>query len=558
MFELFISFIIILSIVFSSGLIFSKIIFHNSNNKINLFEIGLLGVFFYIFLSFIIHFFLPLSKIVNLIVCSSLLLIATSKLDKEILNDLIKNKLVIFFSFILVIIMSLKYKPNEDYGFYHLPYIINLVSEKIIFGLSNLQPQYAWNSTWLNFSSNFYLPIIGLKGTQLSNSILYFFSVGLFLHKLFIDNNKKDLTVFFLYSILTYVLIKFARISEHGFDFPANLFLLISFFYFIQIFKKKNFISEKDLILFLIFSKLSITIKLNTIPLVLLLFATFINLLIKKYNFSKITLPLIFISLFFTFWLIQQFIYTSCLLPFVEFTCLKSSAWFNKELIEALKNMTGAINKSYWQYTGTLSEIEYSKNFNWVSTWFNRNKIEISEHLLAILIPLFILIILNLKNFTKRKNNYVFQIHNYLNFYILLFILAGLLMWFLKSPVYRFGMPYIFLASIFLIFTIIKFFFQKIELKKGILLLICLSFTFNISKNLIRIFKLTDQNTVWPNIINVNYSTKKIGEFEINYPDSKIKSTQHNLCWSVPFICDINKGTNIEIKKKSNYFIIIK
>ena len=83
MFELFISFIIILSIVFSSGFIFSKIIFHNSNNKINLFEIGLLGVFLY-FLSFIIHFFLPLSKIVNLIVCSSLLLIATSKLDKEI------------------------------------------------------------------------------------------------------------------------------------------------------------------------------------------------------------------------------------------------------------------------------------------------------------------------------------------------------------------------------------------------------------------------------------------------------------------------------------------
>ena len=42
-------------------------------------------------------------------------------------------------------------------------------------------------------------------------------------------------------------------------------------------------------------------------------------------------------------------------------------------------------------------------------------------------------------------------------------ILAGLLMWFLKSPVYRFGMPYIFLASIFLIFTIIKFFFQKLN-----------------------------------------------------------------------------------------------
>ena len=35
--------------------------------------------------------------------------------------------------------MFIKYKPNEDFGYYHLPYITNLINQKIIFGLSNLQ-----------------------------------------------------------------------------------------------------------------------------------------------------------------------------------------------------------------------------------------------------------------------------------------------------------------------------------------------------------------------------------------------------------------------------------
>ena len=40
--------------------------------------------------------------------------------------------------------MTIKYKPHEDFGFYHLPYIINLISEKVIFGMSIIQPQFAF------------------------------------------------------------------------------------------------------------------------------------------------------------------------------------------------------------------------------------------------------------------------------------------------------------------------------------------------------------------------------------------------------------------------------
>ena len=104
-----------------------------------------------------------------------------TKKNKDNFN-LIKNLdlKIISVSLLVVFLMTLKYKPNEDYGYYHLPYIINLTSEKIIFGLANLQPQFAWNSSWLNFSSLFNLPFIELKGTQLSNSVLYFFTIAFF------------------------------------------------------------------------------------------------------------------------------------------------------------------------------------------------------------------------------------------------------------------------------------------------------------------------------------------------------------------------------------------
>ena len=57
-------------------------------------------------------------------------------------------------------------------------------SDKIIFGLSNLQPQFGWNSSWFNFSSLFYLPLLKIKGTQLSNSLLFFFVIYFFIKEI--------------------------------------------------------------------------------------------------------------------------------------------------------------------------------------------------------------------------------------------------------------------------------------------------------------------------------------------------------------------------------------
>ena len=56
------------------------------------------------------------------------------------------DSIILSVSILIVLIMTIGYKPN-DYGYYHLPYIINMISDKIIFGLSNIQVNFAWNSS---------------------------------------------------------------------------------------------------------------------------------------------------------------------------------------------------------------------------------------------------------------------------------------------------------------------------------------------------------------------------------------------------------------------------
>lgn len=66
------------------------------------------------------------------------------------------------------------HKPNEDWGYYHLPYLINFTSEKVIFGLSTLHANQGWNSMWLNFTATFNLPLLSINAFHLANIIFFF------------------------------------------------------------------------------------------------------------------------------------------------------------------------------------------------------------------------------------------------------------------------------------------------------------------------------------------------------------------------------------------------
>ena len=558
MIEIFFYLIFFISLIFLSGLCCLKYIFKLDVTLFRFSEIGLIGITFFTFLSFLIHFFFPLNTNINLITTVILFLFGIFRNSYYLIQILKKNYLILIISLFIVFLMTLNYNPHEDYGYYHLPYIINLTSEKIIFGLSNLQPQFGWNSSWLNLSAMFYLPILGLNGVHMSNPILFFFVLCLFIETAYSKKNENRLSRYFLIILSFYIIIKFSRISAHGFDFPANIFLLLSFYYFLKLNETyDNFKLEKYFIIILIFSTLALTIKLSTFVAPLIVFASLFIIKVKNIKKKTITKSLLFCLSLFLFWVIQQFIYSGCFVPMFEFTCIKSVNWYTLDISNSIKAVTGAVNKSFRDYTGTLTQEEYLNNFNWVSTWFNRNKTEFFEHLSAFLIPFLVIFIFNFKYLYISKKNYLGIKNKNILIITLLFTFIGLSFWFVKSPVIRFGIPYLYVSSFFFIIYFLKYIFKiNLTIKRGILITLFLSLTFNASKNLNRVLNFENRESYWPKILKVEYSSKKIDNFSINFPDSKIISNQHQYCWSIPFICHIDSGNGINIYKKNEYIFI--
>ena len=559
MFEIFISLILSIFLVFSAGIISSKYLLRLNLDNFEIYELGFIGIFFLVFLSFIFHFFFALNVQINSFLFVIILVLFLINIKKFLFFIKSINLTFVSVSLLVVFVMTLKYKPNEDYGYYHLPYIINLVSEKIIFGLSNIQVNFAWNSTWLNFSSLFYLPLLKLKGTQLTNSVLFFFVIYFFLKESLNKENFLKLSHSFVFVFSCYVLIKFARISEHGFDFPANFYLIIAFYYFLKIFEDTNNSQiKKNFILLILFSIFCVTIKLSTFASPILVISSFILILKKKIKIDFLILPILFFSFFILFWFFQQFIYSGCIVPFFKFTCFESLVWYSDGITNAVGNATGLVNKSFNEYKGNLSSEEYLNNFNWASTWFERNRIEFLEHFAAFIVPFILILIFNFKSNFKNENHLALEPKPIKLLYstIVLFIIIGISIWFLKSPVIRLGIPYLLLFTFFTLSLILKIFnFKYLKVKNGIKFILVLALFFNISKNLIRI-KNSDTNTYWPKILTFNYSYNLVDKFKIYYPDSGQSYHKTKYCWSIPFICHMNGGENLKFQKILNYIVI--
>ena len=73
------------------------------------------------------------------------------------LRELFNKKNIYFLIIIIFFIpMFLTQKYHEDFGYYHLPYALGFLEEKVIFGYSNIDKTYVYNSIWLNLYSIFF------------------------------------------------------------------------------------------------------------------------------------------------------------------------------------------------------------------------------------------------------------------------------------------------------------------------------------------------------------------------------------------------------------------
>ena len=542
--ELLVFFIIVILISFSFSGIGSLISFDKKSDFfINIF----FGFIATSLLVTFIHFFFK----INFLISGSIFLLGIISFfwKKKYLILFEKKTFILFFivTFLLLpICISQKY--HEDFGYYHLPYSLAFLEEKIVFGFANIEIANVYNSIWLNLYPLFFIGNKNFDFLTLPSFLLFLSFIIFSIRNIIKRKDQIKNSDYYLVVTLFYFLLKFTRLSEFGVDFPAIIFSALSIYYFIKFYETKENLEKETFFYFnLTFSIFSILIKLSMAIVIILpiylYFSNFKNM--KFYIFSFKFLIIIFLCLVF---FIQQFIYTGCLLFPTNLTCLNVS-WFNPDHIDLSKKIE-LINKSYSLAKDIYSPEEYLSNFNWLLFWIKRNSVEIMEHLLTMILPLLMFVFVLKKG---PETNVVFQERLILGF----FVASGFLFWLNYSPVLRFAI-HIFITLVFLFFSSILI--SREFSKKKFLIFISVFLIFSFSKNILRINNtemlfLGIQKIENEYILNNKISNKYAN---IYYPDVKKNSKngwQGRLCWSTPFICSYN---SLDVKKKNGYLIINK
>ena len=519
----------------------------NRNSKPNFcidffFGLIILSLFVTVF-----HFFFRVYILLNisLFILGLILFFKASYFDY--FKDQKKTNIRYLIIILVLIPIYISQKYHEDFGYYHLPYALAFLEEKIVFGFANIDQTYVYNSIWLNLTSIFFFEDKNFDFLTLPSFILFLIFI-IFLFKSLFKEKTAEVSDYYLLIILFYFILKFTRISEFGVDIPAIIFSILSIYYFLKYFETDE-ISKKKIIFFynVAFSIFSILIKLSTVPILFLtLYLYFKNFQdLKFYIFSYKFLIIYFLFLVF---FAQQFIYTGCLFFPTNVTCFDVS-WFNENYINLSKKIE-LINKTYSLNREIYSPEEFLRNFNWFPYWIKRNYIEILEHLITIILPILIFI-----SFLKKKESKKFILKEKKFFYFFIFI--SLFFWLNFSPVYRFGV-HIFITISFVI--LLNFLNSKEFSKKIFIIFVSIFLFFSFSKNIFRIIneenifigiKKIDNKYIFREDISSEYARIYRPDIENN----KKNGWQGRLCWNTPFICSYNK---LEVKRKNGYLMIIK
>ena len=541
-------FIFLISIIFFFCILSGYGSLISGRNVNNFFEEVFLGFLVISLITTFVHFFLKIDLIISGIIFLIGFIFFLKK--KRFFNILRIDKFYYYFFLVIFLLpMFVSQKYHEDFGYYHLPYSLAFLADKIIFGFANIDRPYVYNSIWLNINSIFFLKNNNFNFQTLP-SFLLFLNFILFSVNKVIEKKQIQLSDYYLTIVVFYFLLKFTRISEFGVDFPSTIFSILSIFYFIKFYEtNKDFEKKNYFYLNLSFAFFSILIKLSTLPiLILTLFLYFSNFQNFKIHIFKYKFLMVYFLCLIFF--IQQFIFTGCILFPTSYTCLDVS-WFSVDHLQVSKQLE-LINKSYSEAKNIYSREEFLNNFTWFSFWFKRNFIEIIEHTLTIFLPILIFTLFLEKEKNKNKQ-LLFKSKNILYF----FIIISFIFWLSFSPVVRFAI-FIFVTFIFLIIS--NIFFSKIFSKKKFIVFIFIFLTFNFSKNILRINQAEELFLGIKKIDNKFVLKKQISNTFVNIYQPDINNNKKNgwqgrLCWETPFICSYN---NLDVYKKYGYLIINK
>ncbi len=543
------TFFIIFTTLYSYGSVLSQKILNNSN--IDIFFKILTGYAFVGFITVISHFFFEINNIFSMVVVIIGLIIFIFKRlfisQKKYFLPLVIIILSCFFLF--------AYSDHPiDANMYHHPYVSYLKSEKIIFGIANIQFRFG-HISFLQYVqaalTSDYLHNISLA----TINIIFYLSFLIFVSSKIFEAKTINYNLLILILFSCFLLIKFTRYREYGNDLIP---LLVSIYFLINIIniQGKYSLSEDNLInLFLPFVAFMFMHKLSYIFAFLIFLPIFINFQKRSVDKKNIFSLFIFVLLIIP-WLIKNYITTSCLAYPIVSSCFSNSL-FQLNGIAAAENASwlteiwakGFMAHPDWQ---NINLKNYASGLNWVQTWIASHFLKILEIISPLILIIFIFstyIFLNKDKCLKKK---IFHF-NKTYIYLWISIFVGLIIWFYKTPVFRFGSFYIISIVIFSYIILLNLFFDlkkslKIRFYK-IIFSICIIFF--LSKNILRMYD--SNNSLFPK----TSFYENLEEFKIsnNYEILFLKPKQSGLCYYTKLICSHEVPKSIDIKKFKDYYI---
>ncbi len=525
------------------GKFFNNLIF-KGESIVNYGQLGLLGIFFLIVLSYFTSFFIPHNSLHNVLILTIglfLFFFDKKKIDYQNLRLLF---LITIFTFLFFIIS----KNHDDFPYYHLPFALNLSENKVSFGMGLLNYGYRHHSALLFLNSLKFLPWLKYFLFNLPNYLILIFVNYILLDNL-IKNLKKKNIIFLLSLIfLTIINTKFTRLSEYGTDIAGQIILLVIIINFINILIIDKKIVNLYFNIFLLFIVLSF--KVYFLIYFLLIPFVFYQLKLnplknKNLNLNAIICYLFFISLF----IIHNFINTGCVIYPVEITCIGDKFFWSLDSQEVIRN---DIWLESWAKAGASPNFqvenlnEYIKGLNWVTNWYKNYFVGKVSDFFFIVILINLIIFFSFNKKLNLKDDLV-KVRK-----ILIFIGSlALLIWFFKHPSLRYGgyLPVtIFLTSIFLFFYSIKN--TKVNINKITNFFIILIIIIFNTKNVLRLeleFNRNDQykfdNFPFYTVIDKKYES-------FSFENETYMYTTNGYCWATPTPCS---NTPRKIRVINNY-----
>ena len=256
-------------------------------------------------------------------------------------------------------------------------------------------------------------------------------------------------------------------------------------------------------------------------------------------------------------WIFKNILISSCIIYPIKSTCFEILPWSDFNEIHEQAISGEAWSKGWPENKDpTLTQKEFIKNFTWIKSWSEKHLKYISKIILPYSLLLIITFIIIIWRGGKAKKIILLKKENYKLYSIIGICTLGVVIFFLKFPLYRYGYSYL-IILLGITFSLLIKRYSPLNLIKVSKFIFFLFFIIIISKQALRMIKYYDNRSLMPQIAyfdaigSTNYDYQEIyisDNFKIFYINKE--------CMYKKAPCTNNLKKNIFHKEIFNYHVI--